>query len=61
QFWFLGFALISAAKVRTVGLVEVLFARLVSGTMFSEKTSPREALGLVLIVFGVGLLLMAAA
>lgn len=60
QFWFLGFALISAAKVRTVGLVEVLFARLVSGKMFSEKPSGREAIGLVLIVAGVGLLLSAA-
>ena len=57
QFWFLGFALISAAKVRTVGLVEVLFARLVSGKMFSEAPSLREGLGLVLIVLGVALLL----
>lgn len=60
QFWFLGFALISAAKVRTVGLVEVLFARAVSGKMFSEKPSIREAIGLVLIVVGVGLLLSVA-
>lgn len=57
QFWFLGFALISAAKVRTVGLVEVLFARLVSGKMFSETPSGREVIGLVLIVVGVALLL----
>ncbi|CAN1501589.1 RhaT Permeases of the drug/metabolite transporter (DMT) superfamily [Rhabdaerophilaceae bacterium] len=59
QFWFLGFSLISAAKVRTLALVEVLFARLVSGKMFSEKPSPREGLGLVLIVLGIALLLNA--
>ncbi len=57
QFWFLGFALASAAKVRTLALIEVFFARLVSGKMFSEKPSRREGLGLVLIVIGVGLLL----
>lgn len=57
QFWFLGFALAPAAKVRTLALVEVLFARLVSGKLFSEKPSAREGLGLVLIVAGVALLL----
>lgn len=57
QFWFLGFSLASAAQVRTLALVEVFFARLISGTMFSEKPSPREGLGLVLIVAGVALLL----
>ncbi len=57
QFWFLGFALASAAQVRTLALIEVFFARLVSGKMFSEKPSPREGLGLVLIVAGVALLL----
>lgn len=59
QFWFLGFALISAAKVRTLALVEVLFARLVSGTMFREKPSLRDSLGLMLIVVGVAMLLNA--
>jgi drug/metabolite transporter (DMT)-like permease len=58
QFWFLGFALTSAAKVRTLALVEVFFARIVSGKMFSETPSAREGLGLVLIVIGVGLVLM---
>lgn len=57
QFWFLGFALASAAKVRTLALIEVFFARLISGKLFSEKPSAREGLGLVLIVIGVGLLL----
>ena len=57
QFWFLGFALVPAAKVRTLALIEVFFARIISGKMFSEKPSAREGLGLVLIVVGVGLLL----
>lgn len=57
QFWFLGFALVTAAKVRTLALIEVFFARIISGKMFSEKPTAREGLGLVLIVVGVGLLL----
>ena len=57
QFWFLGFALVPAAKVRTLALIEVFFARIVSGKMFSEKPSPREGAGLVLIVIGVAVLL----
>jgi drug/metabolite transporter (DMT)-like permease len=56
QFWFLGFAL-AAAQVRTLALIEVFFARLVSGKLFSERPSSREGLGLVLIVIGVVLLL----
>ena len=57
QFWFLGFALATAAKVRTLALIEVFFARIISGKMFSEKPTAREGLGLALIVVGVALLL----
>ena len=57
QFWFLAFALASAALVRTLALIEVFFARMISGKMFSEKPSRREGMGLVLIVIGVGMLL----
>ncbi|WP_150287863.1 DMT family transporter [Rhabdaerophilum calidifontis] len=57
QLWFLGFALTSAAKVRTLALVEVFFARIISGKMFREAPSRREGLGLALIVLGVALLL----
>ena len=57
QFWFLAFALASAALVRTIALIEVFFARMISGKMFSEKPSRREGMGLVLIVIGVGMLL----
>jgi drug/metabolite transporter (DMT)-like permease len=56
QFWFLAFALATAASVRTLALVEVLFAQAISTFMFRQATTPREALGIVLIVLGVLLL-----
>ncbi|NWG23746.1 MAG: DMT family transporter [Pseudorhodoplanes sp.] len=59
QFWFLGFAIATAASVRTLALVEVLFAQAVSYFAFGQRTTAREALGIVLIVVGVALLLWA--
>ena len=59
QFWFLGFAIATAASVRTLGLVEVLFAQAVSHHLFKQKTTPREIAGMALLVIGVGLLLWA--
>ena len=53
QFWFLAFAIATAASVRTLALVEVLFAQAISCVVFKQPTSPREALGIVLIVIGV--------
>ncbi len=60
QFWFLGFALTSAANVRTLALVEVFMAQAVSRKLFAEGTSRREYAGMALMVLGVGLLLLAA-
>jgi drug/metabolite transporter (DMT)-like permease len=57
QFWFLGFALTTAANVRTLALVEVLMAQAVSHRFLSQATSRREVGGMVLILVGVGLLL----
>ncbi len=57
QFWFLAFALATAASVRTLALVEVLFAQAISTFAFGQKTSAREGLGIVLIVIGVVLLI----
>lgn len=57
QFWFLGFALTSAANVRTVALVEVIFATAVSHYGFKQAVSSRQILGMAVIVAGVGLLL----
>ena len=59
QFWFLAFALASAASVRTLALVEVLFAQAISRFVFKQATTPREALGIAVIVIGVVLLLWA--
>jgi drug/metabolite transporter (DMT)-like permease len=57
QMWFLAFALESAAKVRTLALVEVLFAQILSRNLFRQRLASREALGIFLIVAGVVLLL----
>jgi drug/metabolite transporter (DMT)-like permease len=59
QFWFLAFALATAASVRTLALVEVLFAQLVARYGFGQRTSAREAIGMALVVCGVALLLLA--
>jgi drug/metabolite transporter (DMT)-like permease len=57
QFWFLAFALATAASVRTLALIEVLFAQLVARVAFGQKTTAREAVGMVLVVAGVVLLI----
>lgn len=57
QMWFLAFALESAAKVRTLALVEIFFAQLVSRSMFKQGLASREGLGIALIVVGVIILL----
>jgi len=59
QFWFLAFALATAASVRTLALIEVLFAQLIARFAFGQRTGAREALGMALVVAGVGLLLWA--
>src|SRR5579863_3744423 len=48
QFWFLALA-----------LVEVLFAQLIARIAFGQRTSAREALGMVLVIAGVALLIWA--
>jgi drug/metabolite transporter (DMT)-like permease len=57
QFWFIGFSLTSAANVRTLALVEVIFAQAVSRLVFRQSIGPRQMLGMAIIVLGVGLLL----
>lgn len=59
QFWFLGFAVTTAANVRTLALVEVLFAQAITRFWFGQPTSAREGLGIVLVVLGVALLIWA--
>jgi uncharacterized membrane protein len=57
QFWFLAFALTAAANVRTLALVEVLFAQAVAYYSFKQPLSLREFFGILLIVIGVVLLI----
>jgi drug/metabolite transporter (DMT)-like permease len=59
EFWFLGFAITTAANVRTLALVEVLFAQAVTRFVFKQPTTAREAIGIVLVVVGVALLVWA--
>ena len=56
QFWFLALALTVAANVRTLALVEVLFAQAVAYYSFKQPLSGRELGGIALIVIGVALL-----
>jgi drug/metabolite transporter (DMT)-like permease len=59
QFWFLAFAIATAASVRTLALIEVLFAQMISRFAFGQKTSAREAAGMALVIAGVVLLIYA--
>ena len=60
QFWFIGFALGAVANVRTLGLVEVLFAQIVSRRLFAQQASKREKLGAALVIVGVAWVLLAS-
>jgi drug/metabolite transporter (DMT)-like permease len=57
QFWFLAFAIATAASVRTLALVEVVFAQAISSLVFGHRTTGREGIGIALIVAGVALLI----
>lgn len=59
QFWFLAFALHTPAAVRTLALVEVVFAQLLSWRVFRERVGPREAVGLLLLAVAVVAILRA--
>lgn len=52
QCWFLAFALATAASVRTLALVEVLFAQGVTHFVFRQKTTAREVAGIALLLAG---------
>ena len=55
--WFLAFAVETAARVRTLALVEILIAQLVSRKFFEQGINPRDVIGIVLMVIGVILVL----
>jgi drug/metabolite transporter (DMT)-like permease len=57
QLWFLAFALQTPAAVRTLGLVEMIFAQAVSWRVLREKLSLRGGVGLVLLAAAVVVIL----
>ncbi len=57
QMWFLAFALESAARVRTLALVEIFFAQLLAGQLLKQKAGIAEWIGIALVAGGVVLLL----
>lgn len=57
--WFTGFALTSAANVRTLALVEVVLALLLARIAFGQKASSRQLAGIAILLLGVVFLLRA--
>jgi drug/metabolite transporter (DMT)-like permease len=54
--WFLAFALTNPARVRTLGVVEIVIAGLVSRRLFAQTPGIRDVLGMVLVSIGIVLL-----
>ncbi len=57
--WFTAMTLQNAAYVRAVGQIELVFTFIASTVFFRERSSPTEVAGIVLIVAGILLLLLA--
>jgi drug/metabolite transporter (DMT)-like permease len=57
QMWFLAFAVESAAKVRTLALIEIIFAQLISRRLFQQNLASQEGLGIAMIIIAVVALL----
>jgi drug/metabolite transporter (DMT)-like permease len=57
-FWYMAFGVETAAKVRTLGLVEILLALVVSKQMFKQTTTALQLLGLSFLLLGLGWLLL---
>lgn len=56
EMWFLAFAIQSPARVRTLGLVEIVIAGLVSRRLFAQAPGVRDVVGMILVVVGIALL-----
>ncbi len=56
EMWFLAFALQTPARVRTLGLVEILIAGMVSRRLFQQAPGLRDVFGMILVVVGIALL-----
>ena len=57
QMWFLAFAISTATKVRTLGLIEVPMAHVVTRRVFKQGMGPADLLGTALVAAGVLLLI----
>jgi drug/metabolite transporter (DMT)-like permease len=57
QMWFLAFAIATTAHVRTLALVEIVFAHALSRRLFSQHTSAIELAGIALVLAGSFLLI----
>ena len=56
--WFTAVTIENAAHVRALGQVELLFALIVSGLFFKEKTTRMELVGIAVIILGIVILLL---
>lgn len=56
--WFTAFTLQNAAYVKAVGQIELVFTFLASYFVFKEKSSPREVLGILLLVASILVLVL---
>jgi drug/metabolite transporter (DMT)-like permease len=56
EMWFLAFALQTPARVRTLGLVEILVAGMISRRVFAQASGVRDIIGMVLVIGGIALL-----
>jgi drug/metabolite transporter (DMT)-like permease len=56
EMWFLAFAIQNPAKVRTLALVEIVLAGLLSRRLFAQTPTLRDVAGMALVVVGIALL-----
>jgi drug/metabolite transporter (DMT)-like permease len=57
EMWFLAFALQTPARVRTLALVEILIAGMVSRRLFAQSPTVRDILGMLLVIVGIAIIL----
>jgi drug/metabolite transporter (DMT)-like permease len=53
QLWFSAYAIETVARVRTLAVIEILFAQFVSSRIFREGAGVRELVSLALIILGI--------
>ncbi len=57
--WFLAFALATAAEVRAVGQIELIFSIIISIIFFKEKVQRTEIFGICMLIFSILLVIYA--